>query len=50
MRTDIRNKVIPAAEMAMTSVIGSHVDEVYDAGDEREVGFAIVPDDYFSDK
>ena len=50
MWTDVGDKVIPAAEMAMVSVIGSHVSEVYDAGDEREVRFAMVADDYYSDK
>ena len=50
MRTDVGNKVIPAAETAMISVIGSHVNEVYDAGDERRVRFAIVPDDYYNDE
>ena len=50
MRTDIEDKVIPAAKMAVISVIGSHIYEVYDTGDEREVRIAIVPDDYYSDK
>ena len=36
--------------MAINSVIGSHVNEVDDAGDEREVRFAVVLDDYYSDE
>lgn len=49
-RIDIGDRVIPAAMMAMISVIGSHVNAVYDAGDEREVRFAIAPDNYYSVK
>lgn len=45
-----RAKAIPAAEMAMNSIIGSHYAEVYNAADESEVRFAIGPDDYYSDK
>ena len=50
MRTDIGDDVIPAGEMAKPSIIGSHFVEVYDAGDEREVRIAIVPDDCYNDK
>ncbi|MCY4600748.1 MAG: hypothetical protein OXF27_12620 [Acidobacteria bacterium] len=50
MRTDIGDDVIPAGEMAKPSIIGSHFVEVYDAGDEREVRIAVVPDDCYNDK
>lgn len=50
MRTDIGNNVIPAGKTAKISVTRAQYVEVYDAGDEREVRIAIVPENYYDDK